>query len=182
MIEKVGKAAWISFLFLPMVLGFQNCSNQSSFEGLEPISVPVGDGISSGLNQFEGLRILNGEVYINCFEDHVQMGGVCNTGGAAQNFIRYWMTHNGAPVFWGPSTHLVDRLDASKCENGRWSAIVPRPNRSELNGVAGQEMYLEYEMYFQLYMRAPGSSDFQAGSRTPAYTINIQQISSACSY
>jgi hypothetical protein len=162
------------FFLLPIVLiSFQNCSNQSSFEGYNTSVVPVSDGVVGGLNQFEGVRILNADVYMNCFDDHVQMGGVCNTGDSEQNFIRYWMTFNGARVSWGTPPNEVNELDSSKCENGRWTAIVPKPNTNVLN--AGTS-YLEFEVTFQIFIRAPGSDTFQAGSQTPAYTINIQQF------
>lgn len=167
----------ILFFLLPIILiSFQNCSNQSSFEGYTPSIVPIQDGLAGGLNQFEGVRVLNSDVYMNCFDDHVQIGGVCNTGDSAQNFIRYWMTYNGARVSWGMPPNQVNQLDASKCENGRWSAIVPKPNADVLN--AGTS-YLEFEVTFQIFMRAQGSDIFQAGSQSPAYTIYIQQ-SGAC--
>lgn len=155
-----------------LLVAFQNCAEQSSFEGFGPSVVPISDGLSSGINQFEGLRVLNSEVYLNCFEDHVQIGGVCNTGGSSHNFIRYWMTYNGARVFWGVPPNQVDQLEGSRCENGRWTAIVPKPNTGVLS--AGTS-YLEFEVHFQIYLQELNSSQYKAGSQAPAYTISIQQ-------
>lgn len=160
-----------TFLLFPLLIaGFQNCARQSSFEGYSQRIVPVDEAALVGLNQFEGLRVLNPDVYMNCFEDHVQMGGVCNTGDASQNFIRYWITYNGASMTWGSPP--VTELDMSRCENGRWTAIVPKPNLGNLGSGTG---FLDMEVHFQIFLKAPNQSGFQAGSRAPAYTIHVQQ-------
>jgi len=165
------RAFVVIFFLIPfLLLSFQNCARQSSFEGYGPRIVPLTDAAQVGLNQFEGIRVLNPDVYMNCFEDHVQMGGVCNTGDASQNFIRYWITYNGERMSWGSPP--VTELDMSRCENGRWVAIVPKPNLGSLGVGTG---FLEMEVHFQIFLKSPNSSGFQAGSRAPAYTIHVQQ-------
>jgi hypothetical protein len=158
--------------FLVILLFFQNCGNQKAYEESSPSTIPVENSPESRLNEFEGVRILNSDVYMNCTDDHVQVGGVCNDGGSVDNFIRYSMTHNRQKVVWGNPPSTVEYLDSSRCDNGRWVAIVPKPNHPSLTtGTA----FSEFEVTFQIYMKGFGQSQYRAGSKTPAYTISIQQ-------
>lgn len=153
-----------------LLLSFQNCADQSYYDAYMMTGVPVTDS-SSSFSSYEGVRVLNSEVFMNCFEDHVQMGGVCNDADAADNFIRYWMTFNGSTTTWGVPPTATTEL-STKCENGRWYAVVPKPTVPEL--VVGTS-FLDFEMHFQIYTRQSGASSFTAGSKAPVYTISIQQ-------
>lgn len=153
---------------------FQNCSRNSQYEGDSVAGIPLGEENSSSLSSFEGVRVLNAESYMNCFEDHVQIGGVCNTGNSEKNYIRYWMTLNGERVGWGNPAQVtpVLELTSSQCENGRWSAVVPKPYHPILISGAG---FIEFDVHFQMHLLAPGSAGYVAGTKAPSFTVLIQQ-------
>ncbi|MDW8189942.1 MAG: hypothetical protein RMK80_03110 [Pseudobdellovibrionaceae bacterium] len=161
---------------LLLILSFQNCSQQSHFGGLNALSGNSFDTSSNGrqaLQQEVGLRVLSAEAFINCFDDQVQIGGVCNTGNSSRNFIRYWLTYQGVRQPWGQGNNQVSQLETAHCDNGRWSAIVPKPNSPAIlnNGTN----FVEFDAHFQLVLYDEKKQAFTESVKAPAFVIQIQQ-------
>lgn len=174
--STTGLRKGFSFLALGLLLSapFQNCARQSQYEGLSTYGVPLtNDNLSQWSVGSVGIRVLNAEAYMRCYEPQIQIGGVCNHGGASQHYIRYSLKRDGNPVTWqGDITHLTTR-----CDQGRWTAIVPTPNDAVL---LGSEPSVEYELELELFAWDSQALEYRSAFRAPLYTLSIEP-SGACS-
>lgn len=156
-------------LGLIILTQYVNCSNYS-----QTMDTNVSD--SSSFEAFEGLRVLNGDTYMNCDEDHVQIGGVCNTADAKYNCIQIKIMRDNSTVYWG-STSLTDNIGCDnsykvKCENGHFFAIIPKPNDSILSSAGSQN--IEYILRLKLNKSSDGSQ-WEEGIAAPGFNFYIQQ-------
>lgn len=124
---------------------------------------------------YEGIRILNGDTYMNCDEDHVQIGGNCNAADAQYNCLEARMYRDRTPVQWGTTT-LTDNLGCTssyriECENGRFYAVIPKPNDAALTSGTSN---LEYKVQFQMHTSTDGAQ-FNAGEKSTEFSVYIQQ-------
>jgi hypothetical protein len=161
--------AILGFLILTQ---YVNCSSYSDTTLSEGVSTGIGGEVTS----YEGVKVLNGDTYMNCNEDHVQLGGSCNTADAVDNYIEYRITRDRQTVYWGTGASQTDHLTLARCENGRFFAIVPKPNDSVL--ADGGTDYVEYQMHFQIYT-TKDKLQYKAGEQAPIFNIYVQK-NAAC--
>ncbi|GEM_PF-2975569 len=112
---------------LPLGLAFQNCSEQSQYQGPDQV------GLSSDKSEIEGsegIRINNLNMVMSCFESSIDIGGVCNVPDGKKHKLKITMMRNGAAVIW--STGASEIYPPVGCQNGRWFASLPKPNHSDL--------------------------------------------------
>lgn len=167
------KASLYAVLGLIILSQYVNCSNYAS-------STLDNDGhlqSSSTIEAYEGIRILNGDTFINCEEDHVQIGGTCNVADSQYNCLEVRMTRERNPVYWGTDT-VTDNLGCNSgyritCENGHFFAIIPKPKDLILSNV-GETQMIEYQVKFQIYKSDDGLQ-YQQGEVSPAFNIYVQQ-------
>ena len=158
------------FLGFALSVQFMNCSSYS--DGLNAGSITdTSTGVGT-ITAYQGVRVTNGDTYMNCDEDHVQLGGTCNTADAFSNYIEAKISINRNTVYWGTGSAQTDHLDLSKCENGRFFAVIPKPNDVNL-AVAGSD-YLEYQVTMQMFTSTDGQS-YTAGEVAPSFTVEVQK-------
>jgi hypothetical protein len=174
---------YFKFLLLGFLLSFvyTNCSQYSDSQLDLNSLLDASDGGTAGVG-FQGIRVGNDALFVACYNDHTQIGGACNVGKAKFNRIRYRIYYDRNPVFWcaddptppslsSPCVNQVFYLDESKCENGQFFAIVPKPFHSALNGGSN---YLEYQVQFEILTSDDGV-DFRSSLKSPMVPISIQQ-------
>ena len=165
------KGLGIAVLGFIVLTQYVNCSSYSD-STLYAGSIGTVEEIIS----YEGIRVLNGDTYMNCDEDHVQLGGNCNTADAKFNCLEMRMLRDQVPVQGGTGAAITDNLGCGvgyriTCENGRFYAVVPKPNDTILNsGMAN----VEYSVKFQVFTSEDGAQ-FKAGEKSPAFNIYVQQ-------
>ena len=159
-----------SFLALGLLLAapFQNCARQSQYEGLSAYGVPLqNENLAQWSVGNVGIRVLNAEAYMHCYQHQIQIGGVCNHGGAQQHYIRYSLKRDGNPVKWiGDISYLNTR-----CDQGRWTAIVPIPDDSTLMGSGPS---IEYELKLELFVWDEQTLNYRSSFKAPLYTLSIE--------
>ena len=151
-----------------LVTQYINCSSYS--RGLNEVTAASSTDTGE-VTSYQGIKVTSGETYLNCDEDHIQLGGTCNTGDSLDNFVEYKITRDRQSVVWGANGSTTDHLRSAKCENGRFFAIIPKPNDSTITSGTG---YVEYQIHFQIYV-SPDRLSYSAGESAPAFNINIQQ-------
>jgi len=133
---------------------------------------------ASSVDTYETLRVLNGETYMNCNEDHVQLGGTCNTADAKYNCLEMRIYKERIGVLWGTAPNQTDNLGCNQghyriaCENGRFHAILPKPYDTAL--MTTETNTLEYQVQFQLYSSDDGTQ-YRAGEKSPMFNVYIQK-------
>ncbi len=162
----------LSFIALALLVQFVNCSSYSD-GGLTESSSLSTQGALNEISSYQGVRVLNGDTFINWDEDHAQIGGSCNTGDADQNYIETRIYKNRSPLTWGLGVEQTDHLITAKCENGRFFAIVTKPNDPEL--LQCGMGYVEYQVHLQMFS-AKESPSFVAGERAPVFNLQIQKV------
>lgn len=167
---------WLAVIGLVLLTQYTNCSKYSEGLNYDDGLTDIGGG--GTVTSYEGVRVANGDTYMNCDEDHVQLGGTCNTADAVDNCIEYRILRDRTAVYWGSGSTTVDALGCNpnhirvKCENGRFFAVVPKPNDTGLSA-AGTD-FLEYQVHFQIYTSTDGLQ-YKAGEKAPAFIINVQK-------
>lgn len=158
--------AVIGFIMLTQYVNCSSYSDSTFYEGSNQIA-------SSSVTSYEGVRVLNADTFMNCDEDHVQLGGACNTGDAFDNYIEVRMSRDRVPVSFGDASNPVSRLELAKCENGRFYAVVPKPNDPTVLG-GSLTAYVEYQVQMQIYTKKKGDTFWKAGEKAPIFNIMIQ--------
>lgn len=152
-----------------LMTNYMNCSNYSD-------SLNDGTDLSSSeqnITTYQGIRVLNGTTEMKCYDDHIDVGGSCNTADATDNYIQYSIKRNRNPVYWGTGASATDHLTLAKCQNGRFFAIIPKPNDPSAIGVTTKGT-VEYQLHFQMFTTVPGKTGYQAGEVGNIFTFAIQ--------
>lgn len=166
---RMNRGLFMAIFGFALMVQYINCSNYS--QGLQDGELATATDTGE-VTSYQGVKVTSGETYMNCDEDHVQLGGTCNTGDSADNFIEYRITRDKQTVYWGPNGATTDYLRTARCENGRFFAVIPKPNDSVLSNT-GSKDYVEYQIHFQIYTSADRQS-YTAGEIAPAFIINVQ--------
>lgn len=130
-------------------------------------------GSTTNVDTYQGIRVLNGTTEMKCYEDHIDVGGSCNTADSSDNFIQYSMTRDRTAVPWGTLAAPVYALQLAKCQNGRFFAIIPKPYDPTALSVATKTS-VEYQLKFQMYTTVVGKTGYQAGELGNIFTFTIQ--------
>lgn len=162
--------AFVAVLGFIMITQYVNCSSYSDsvYEGSSSNSV------SADSTPYQSLRVINTDVTMACYEDHIQVGGPCNTADAKDNYVQYWLTRDRQAVVWGSASSPVDHLTLGKCENGRFYVIVPKPYDPAGLGTSGKGI-IEYQLNMQIWAPADGSTGYKAGELGAPFTFGIQK-------
>lgn len=119
---------------------------------------------------------------MECTQDHIQIGGVCETNGAEDNYIEYSLTRDKQPVAWNAGTQSVTVLREARCENGRYYIVIPRPDADTViapNDTArcyALHCYAEYQLNSRIFAKKVGSNQYDLIYTAPALNLSIQLI------
>lgn len=163
---------------------FVNCSDSSEgnlFGGGNSSSLNSAANYDSAQSSF--LQAKNEPPRMECTQDHIQIGGICDVSGSEDNYIEYSLTDQaGAPVPWAAGTQAVPVLQEGRCENGRYFLIVPRPPASLITQAQSAARcksvgcWEEYRVNSRVFMRRKGLKQFELLQIAPVLPIRIQLI------
>lgn len=157
-----------------VLLSFNNCAKPQSTPLIDPslLSIDADEEVPT-----ESLKIVSHEATMNCFEDHVQLGGVCHPGEGTSNYIEISLKRDGTPVGWASANGgTVGKITNIPCENGRFFVVIPRPNDG-LNCCRGPNCLSEYRVESQIFVSEDGLQ-FRAGNKATSFPILIQPVGS----
>lgn len=125
---------------------------------------------------------------MECTQDHIQVGGVCDVSGSEDNYIEYSISDaNGVPVPWSAGSQNVSVLQEGRCENGRYFLIIPRPPTSLItkagctNRCRSVGCWEEYRLNSRVFVRRKGLKQFELMQAAPVVPIRMQLIiNNAC--
>lgn len=123
----------------------------------------------------ESLKLISHDVYMNCDEDHIQVGGVCHPGEGSTNYIEIGLTRDGEAVPFGAAGTTFKIRDVV-CENGRFFVVIPRPN-DNVKCCNDSSCSTEYRVQSQIFVSEDGSQ-YRAGNKGTNFPIRIQPYQS----
>ncbi len=161
---------------------FVNCSDTS-----EGNLFGNKDGLNTQSNysssQSSFLQAKNEPPRMECTQDHIQIGGICDVSGSEDNYIEYSMADQaGLPVPWASGAQSVTVLQEGRCENGRYFLIVPRPPASLISGAMAANRcksvgcWEEFRINSRIFVRRKGLKQFELLQAAPILPIRIQLI------
>lgn len=159
---------------------FTNCDQQDGSTILDGPSGTVYD-LSIG----ESGMFLNPKInppQMDCTQDHVQIGGVCETNGAEDNYIEYSLTRDKNPVPWNVGGQQVTVLREARCENGRYFLVVPRPDQdstiapNDTTRCYSAGCWAQYQLNSRMFVRRKGTNQYDLAYTAPALNFRIQLI------
>lgn len=152
---------------------FTNCSKPKHSPLIDPnLLATTAEDI-----QPETLKITSSDSYMNCDEDHVQLGGLCHPGEAILNYIDVSITRDRVAIPFGTGGATTYKLSNIKCENGRFFVVVPRPNDVGATCMSGN-CAPEYRVESQFWLSDDGNQ-YRAGARGTSFPIRIE-LTTAC--
>lgn len=129
------------------------------------------------------LQAKNRPPRMECTQDNIQIGGICDDSGGQDNYVEYSLTNQaGQPVPWTSGSQTVSVLQEGRCENGRYFLIVPRPPASLITAAQRPSRCIalgcweEYRVNSRLFVRKKGLQQFEMVQVAPAIPIRIQLI------
>ena len=164
----MSKKVVLAIIGFVLVTQYMNCSSYST--GISSASLATDS--TNSIQAFQGIQVNNSDTYLNCDEDHVDVGGPCNTADAVDNYIQYSITLNRQTIYWGTESSQTVYLTSAKCEDGHFFAVIPRPNDPEL--YQGGTDTIEYQLHFQLFT-SPDRISYAAGDMSPQFNIEIEE-------
>lgn len=188
----------IRFMIAVFVLGgiatqFQNCSEYSNGSSLYGNNCEETSTCAQSLAVEESSGFLTPQSIkpvMECTNDHIQIGGICDAGNSSDSYIEYYITDvagNKITFAGGTST-----LTEAKCENGRFTLIVPRPPDSVVAGsvdpttkavsspsCATASCFREYRLNARLFGLRKNTSQFEVAAVAPIFPMTFQLVVSA---
>lgn len=171
----------VAIAIVAVSLQFTNCSGtQSDLFGAKDMvsTASVQDPTKSAM-----LQAKNEPPRMECTQDHIQIGGICDASGSEDNYIEYSMSDQaGLPVPWMNGTQQVTVLQEGRCENGRYFLIVPRPPSSFVTTAQSTTQcksvgcWEEYRVNSRIFVRRKGLRQFELLQAAPVLPIRIQLI------
>lgn len=185
----------IRFITTAFVLGliatqFQNCSEYSNGSSL------YGNNCEENSTCAQTLSVESSTGYITpqttrpvmeCTNDHIQIGGICEPGDSSDNYIEYYITDAaGNDVFFQGMTKR--ELTESRCENGRFTIIIPRPPISIKDGSISTEgvvsspsctsasCFGEFRLNARLFALRKNTSQFEVAAVAPIFPMTFQFV------
>ncbi len=161
---------------------FVNCSDSSEGNLFgkpnELSSASIYDASQSSF-----LQAKNEPPRMECTQDHIQVGGVCDASGSEDNYIEYSLSdQNGVSVPWSAGAQTVSVLQEGRCENGRFFLIVPRPPGSLITAAQSASRcrsvgcWEEFRLNSRIFIRKKGLRQFELLQPAPIVPIRIQLI------
>lgn len=143
---------------------------------------------STDTTQGSYLQAKNMPPRMECTQDHIQIGGICDVSGSEDNYIEYSLTNrSGAAIPWASGAQNVFVLQEGQCVNGRYFLIVPRPPDSFITTAQQSRCqlavgcYEEYRLNSRIYVRRKGLRQFELLQSAPVLPLSIQLIiNNAC--
>lgn len=153
------------------LVAFTNCSKNKHTPLFDPNSaMNVVEDV-----QPESLKLASSDQLMNCDEDHVQLGGICHPGDSVGNYIEVSLTRDRNPVPFGSGSSQTYKLQTTRCENGRFFIVLPRPNDPGATCTGGN-CAPEYRVETQIWLTDDGSQ-YRAGARGTSFPVRIQNVS-----
>lgn|GEM_PF-4127967 len=161
---------WIIFTSICIVL-FNNCGKPQHSPLIDSSLLPLDaeEDVPP-----ESLKLISNDTFMNCDEDHVQVGGICHPGESRINYIEISMTREGAPISFGEGSEETFKLKNAVCENGRFFAVIPRPNDPRAPCI-GSNSAPEYRVLSQIYVSDEGSQ-YRAGAKGTSFPMRVQLV------
>lgn len=162
-----------AFLAAMFACGLFACQGSYSDDGAFSLSSLDSEKTTGVISQ--SLHVVNTDVRIAYYEYRTDLGGNCDSGDAKYNCIEATMTRGGTPVAWAGHVAAIGCSTGlrSRCENGHFSIVIPKPDDSALCSGTGD---LEYQVHLQM-KTSTDNSTWEAGLNAPVFTISIQRHS-----
>lgn len=150
------------FAGVALSLHFTNCSQYSETGDNSASSLCADCG--NTLPSTPSLRITSTYLDVNCGEDHIQIGGICNPGENIYSQIDYTIKRG--------SFTFDTRSAAGICESGRFFIIVRRPTDPDASALCTSynECRIPYQVSARLMIGASKSASLSQGS---SYNSNV---------
>lgn len=160
---------------------FINCSQKEDDGGLYGSTCEAGQPCSMALSVGTSQAYLNPRAppIMECNFDHVQIAGSCETDGAADNYIEYFLKQGENRV---PFSDGQQVLQTAKCENGHYYMVIPRPPVS-IVPAAQKANYCNtslclgtYEVHANLFTIKKKGSQFDHAAASQVIQLSIQYL------
>lgn len=178
--QRLGIRGLQILIFFVTVTQFMNCAQKDA----ESIT----DGPSGVLNTLslgESGTYLNPKLdppQMECTQDHIQIGGVCEDNGAEDSYIEYSLSRDRVPIPWVTANQQIQTLREARCENGRYFMIIPRPEQdtvispNDTTRCYRLGCWAEYQVNSRMFAKKKGSNQYDLLYTAPALNIAIQLI------
>lgn len=162
---------------------FVNCSDVSegNLFGGRNSSLNSASTYDAAASSF--LQAKNEPPRMECTQDHIQVGGVCDVSASEDNYIEYSLSDaNGVATPWASGAQNVSVLQEGRCENGRYFLIIPRPPISLIGKAACASRcrsvgcWEEYRLNSRIFVRRKGLKQFELLQPAPIVPVRIQLI------
>lgn len=159
---------------------FVNCSNQDNSDALETSATAASLAITPSDTFLVPPKFSPPQM--ECTQDHIQIGGVCETNGAVDNYIEYSLTRDKNPVAWNVGATAVTVLREARCENGRYYIVIPRPDAdtviapTDTTRCYAVHCMAEYQLNSRMFGKKAGANQYDLLYTAPALNITIQLI------
>jgi hypothetical protein len=118
---------------------------------------------------------------MQCTRDHIQFGGYCEPSDAEENYIEYELklaptgaTTVETPSPWNGPSGVVSVLQDGRCENGRFTLLVPRPIDSVVTSCLNCRP--TYRLHYRMLSRKKAATQFDIAATGSVVTFNIQNV------
>lgn len=191
----IGMRPYIRFIATAFILGltatqFQNCSEYSSGSSLYGNNCEETSTCAQAMTVTESTGYLTPQTVkpiMECTNDHIQIGGICEAGNASDTYIEYYITDNAGNKiqFAGGATDLRE----ARCENGRFTMIIPRPPSAMVSGTydtttgvasssscATASCFREFRLNARLFALRKNTSQFEVAAVAPIFPMTFQLV------
>lgn len=175
---------------------FQNCSEYSNGSSLYGNNCEENSTCAQALTVEESTGYLTPQTVkpvMECTNDHIQIGGICEPGDSTKNYIEYYITDASSPpkeiAFEGGAVKLTEAF----CENGRFTLLVPRPPNAVVAGTKDANnvvsspscvtasCYREYRLNARLWSQRKNTGQFEIAAIAPIFPMTFQLVISTSS-
>jgi hypothetical protein len=112
------------FGFVVLLTQYQNCTSSSQntmFSSNLSSTAATADPSKVSFS----IKNVQSDLFLSGYDDHVQLGGSCNTGGRNLNFFEYSLTPTDGQGTSNLNQNGAKSLKDSRCEDGRFYLVVP---------------------------------------------------------
>lgn len=155
----------IFFLMFAVTLPFSNCASNFEPAQYQNSLCPEGNCTQTPDGQMMSLSSYSDDVWMRCFQNSYQIGGICNQGDYKLNFLRYSITRDG----FSETNSSVN----ARCENGRFYMDIRRPADANAPASSYINGYVEYRLNMQMFS-ANSTTEAAVGGPPTVLTVKIQ--------